>query len=525
MNEIRVGDMRIAYESVGAGPPVVLLHGILADSRLVRWQLDDLADAFSVFAWDAPGCGRSSDPAETWRMPDYADCLAEWITLLGIAQPHVLGVSWGGCLALELYRRHPSLVGSLILADSYAGWAGSLPPEVCAARLESCLRQSELSASAFIPGWMPGLLTDAAPDELRAEVTAVMSDFHPAGYRVAAHALAEADYLDTLAEVRVPTLLLWGEHDERAPISIGEDLHDRIRGSELVRIAGAGHLANAEASGRFNAEVRRFVRSRGARVAIESDTAEAFLRSVVTPRRRESPRLSEPLREVEARRVATPYGTVAVWRIGAGPATLLVHGWEDDNSLWEPMIATLVDRGHAVVVFDLPAHGFSDGDWGLGFEATDATRAVADACGPVEAIVAHSMGAGSAALAVSEGLVVRSCVLIAPPLVGGNRWHRVADRMGVAIEAADRAQAVYEARIGARRVTNYDLRELLPQLETRVLVVHSADDERMPFRESHDVCVVNASVELLTVDGLRHRATARDPRVTRRIADFIESAD
>jgi pimeloyl-ACP methyl ester carboxylesterase len=255
-----------------------------------------------------------------------------------------------------------------------------------------------------------------------------------------------------------------------------------------------------------------------------NEATAAFFRSVVTPRQRERPRLSETLRAVEARRIATPHGTVTAWRIGDGPATLLVHGWEDDNSLWGPMIATLVDRSQAVVVFDLPAHGYSDGESGLGFEAADAARAVAEALGPIDAIVAHSMGAGAAGLAISEGLAVRGCVLIAPPLVGGNRWRRLADRMGVSMETADHAQAIYEARIGPQRVTGFDLRGLLPELATRVLVVHSADDERMPFRASHEISAASANVELLQVEGLRHRATAQDAGVTSRVADFIERA-
>jgi hypothetical protein len=94
--------------------------------------------------------------------------------------------------------------------------------------------------------------------------------------------------------------------------------------------------------------------------------------------------------------------------------------------------------------------------------------------------------------------------------------------MGVSIETAESAQAIYEAHIGRERVAGFDLRELLPALETRVLLVHSADDERMPFRVSRDVSAVCATVEFLPVAGLRHRATAQDPGVTSRIADFIE---
>jgi pimeloyl-ACP methyl ester carboxylesterase len=66
----------------------------------------------------------------TSRLDDYADCLAGFIQLLDPGRPHVGGLSRGGGLALELYRRHPQVPRSLVLASAYAGWAGSLPPEV-----------------------------------------------------------------------------------------------------------------------------------------------------------------------------------------------------------------------------------------------------------------------------------------------------------------------------------------------------------------------------------------------------------
>jgi pimeloyl-ACP methyl ester carboxylesterase len=98
-----------------------------------------------------------------------------------------------------------------------------------------------------------------------------------------------------------------------------------------------------------------------------------------------------------------PQGEIAAWRIGAGPAVLLVHGWEDDNSLWAPLIDTLVDRDRAVVVFDLPAHGFSEGEWGLGPQAADGVAAVVAAIGPIDAVVAHSFAAGGVILAIARG--------------------------------------------------------------------------------------------------------------------------
>lgn len=61
-------------------------------------------------------------------MADYADCLAGWLEVVGVEQPHVLGLSWGSSVALELYRRHLQVPASLILASAYAGWAGSCLP-------------------------------------------------------------------------------------------------------------------------------------------------------------------------------------------------------------------------------------------------------------------------------------------------------------------------------------------------------------------------------------------------------------
>src|SRR5262245_23844700 len=88
MERIEVGGLRIAYERAGEGPALVLLHGVLADSRMWRRQLDALAADFTVVAWDAPGCGQSSDPPETFSLRDYADCLAEFIDALDLERPH-----------------------------------------------------------------------------------------------------------------------------------------------------------------------------------------------------------------------------------------------------------------------------------------------------------------------------------------------------------------------------------------------------------------------------------------------------
>jgi pimeloyl-ACP methyl ester carboxylesterase len=262
MDQIEVGGLRIAYRRAGVGPPLVLLHGGPSDSREWRRQLNGLSDEFTVVAWDMPGCGQSSDPPEHFRTRDYADCLATFIEALGLEQPHLLGLSFGSGLALEFYRWHPTIPRTLILASAYAGWAGSLPPEVVEQRKQQVLRLIELPPEQFAHEFIPTLLTESAPAELVDEVMAILTDFHPAGQRALVRAgFAEHDLRDVLPRIDVPTLLIYGDKDVRSPLSVAEDMHARIPESRLVVIPGIGHMTAMEAPERFNAEVRRFLKS------------------------------------------------------------------------------------------------------------------------------------------------------------------------------------------------------------------------------------------------------------------------
>ncbi len=260
MDEVEVGGHRIAYSRKGEGPPLVLLHGWPLNSREWRRQSDGLSDEFTVVAWDAPGAGRSSNPPERFRLSDWADILAAFIEALGLGRPHVAGLSWGGGLALELYRRHPTVPRTLILVSAYAGWAGSLPAEVVEQRLQLMLRNSELPPEQWAPALLQTLLTEKATADMVDELRLIIWEVHPAATRVATRAFAEADLRDVLPRIDVPTLLLYGEEDVRAPRHVWEPLHARIRGSNLVLIPEAGHMLDIEAAERFNAEVRAFLR-------------------------------------------------------------------------------------------------------------------------------------------------------------------------------------------------------------------------------------------------------------------------
>lgn len=266
---VDVDGLRIGYERAGSGPPLVLLHGYVGDgSTTWRPQIEALADEFTVVAWDAPGAGRSSDPPDHFGMAGYADCLRVFIERVGLDRPHVAGLSFGGALALEFCRRHPAVPRSLILASAYAGWAGSLPAEVVDQRLRQALVLADLPSDRFVATLLPTMFAERTPRVLVDQFAAAVGAFHPAGFR--AMALASAENLrDALPRVEVPTLLVYGDQDVRAPLAVAEDLHASIAGSSLVVLRGAGHVCNLDAADEFNAAVRRFLRSQPERRPVD----------------------------------------------------------------------------------------------------------------------------------------------------------------------------------------------------------------------------------------------------------------
>lgn len=259
MDSIDVDGLRIGFERVGTGPPVVLLHGYIGDGPATwRDQLDGLADAFTVIAWDAPGAGSSSDPPESFGMAGYADCLAGFIAAVGLVGPHLVGLSFGGALALAVASRHPTIASSLVVVSGYAGWAGSLPPEIAEQRLDQALTLSELSTAEFVDTLLPTMFATAPSSQAVRRFTASIRAFHPVGFRAMARASAE-DLRDALPRIDIPTLLMYGDRDVRAPLPVAEHLHSAITGSSLTLLPGLGHVCNLEAPEEFNRILRSWL--------------------------------------------------------------------------------------------------------------------------------------------------------------------------------------------------------------------------------------------------------------------------
>ena len=130
--------------------------------------------------------------------------------------------------------------------------------EVAEQRLTQAYRLSERSPVGMVEALLPTMFALQVPEADVNAFRAAVEAVHPAGFRAMASASAE-DLRDVPPTIDVPTLLIYGENDERAPMHVARQLHATIAGSRLVMLSGAGHVCNVELPERFNDEVRQFL--------------------------------------------------------------------------------------------------------------------------------------------------------------------------------------------------------------------------------------------------------------------------
>ncbi|WP_246858517.1 alpha/beta fold hydrolase [Citricoccus sp. SGAir0253] len=258
LHTVDVHGVRLAYRRAGRGHPLVLLHGALSDGREWHHQLAGLSEHCDVIAVDAPGCGGSADPVEDLTLEGYADLMAGFCAALGLDHPDLGGLSFGSVCVLAIQRHQPGLARRLVLASAYAGWAGSLPPEEVARRKEWMTGLLERPVEEWGPPFLDTVFGAATPPEVVAESMELLRSVRPACLHLL-RPMADADLRDVLPTITAPTLLLYGERDERSPLSVARALQQAIPGSRLVVILGAGHGISAEAPGPFNEAVRDFL--------------------------------------------------------------------------------------------------------------------------------------------------------------------------------------------------------------------------------------------------------------------------
>lgn len=244
----RVLDIEICYQISGTGPRLLKLWGTGADLRRPPTKFDrQLAERFTVLAFDQRGMGRSGKPERDCTMADYADDAAALMDALGWEQAAVLGYSFGGMVAQELALRHPARVTRMVLMSTSAGGAGgsSFPLHELAelADADRARRFLELADSRRTPQWQAdhGELWQGLIDDGIAALR--LTDEEPGG-RAGARRQLEArrghDSWQRLPDLRMPVSVFAGRRDSIAPPDVQRRLAEQAGAS--YREFDGGHL-------------------------------------------------------------------------------------------------------------------------------------------------------------------------------------------------------------------------------------------------------------------------------------------
>jgi pimeloyl-ACP methyl ester carboxylesterase len=265
-----VDGSQMNYVDIGSGPPLVFVHGLGGSWQNWLENLPHFAKTHRCIAPDLGGFGESEPLEGEVSIERYARSLHELLGQLGIESAPVIGNSMGGFIALDLAIRHPELVERLVLVSAAVLWQEyrRAKPLVVLANV------TEGTLGRLLIGVQPRLATRPRlretalrfggfakprklPRELQREL--ILTARRTEGFLPGLKALADYPLREELAEVKIPTLIVWGDADPLVGVSHAKELESLISGSRAVVYERTGHVVQAERPERFNADVEEFL--------------------------------------------------------------------------------------------------------------------------------------------------------------------------------------------------------------------------------------------------------------------------
>lgn len=241
VHRVALSGATIHYESVGAGRPLVLLHGLSGSTRWWSRNVPVLARRHRVFTIDLIGFGRSRG-RRRFLLHEAREVLHEWWVALRLPPCDWIGHSMGGRIVVELAAAFPSAVRRMVLVDAALRIAG-IGVHRRAWGLFREARRVPFSLAPIVVG-----------DTLRAGPLTMLR---------AIHDLVAADMTVQLESIHRPALVVWGARDRVVPRAVGEAIHRELPGSRLLVIPDTGHVPMWERPAVFNRAVLEFLDGAG----------------------------------------------------------------------------------------------------------------------------------------------------------------------------------------------------------------------------------------------------------------------
>lgn len=264
-----LGRTAVNYVEIGEGPPVLMVHGLGGSWRNWLENIPYLARRHRVIALDLPGFGTSPLPEEQITIGSYGDFLVEYADALDLSpETALVGHSMGGFISTEAAIARPERFSSLVLVAAAGITYASITTSqkdlakvivkammpIAAGSLERGFTRSRLRSAQFA-----GVF--AHPTRISREMLWELGSYAmgaPGGVQ-AAYALAGYDTRDRLPEIRIPTLLIWGNRDLLVPVPAAFAYRRKIQDAELSLLDDTGHMIQMERPARFNHDVEEFV--------------------------------------------------------------------------------------------------------------------------------------------------------------------------------------------------------------------------------------------------------------------------
>jgi pimeloyl-ACP methyl ester carboxylesterase len=257
-----INGAKINYETAGAGHPFVLIHAGIADSRMWDKQFHVFAEHYKVIRYDQRGFGKSPMVDGTFARYQDLDALLQH---LNIEKAYVMGCSMGGGVAMDFTLAHPDKAAALIMVSSApSGMTTSDPPppqwdELVAAFDKDDLEHvSELEMQMWVDG------PTRTPTEVNPEIRKLAWEMNLIALQQEKTGLGEEQSLEPSAyerldELKLPTLIIYGDLDRPKPLAAGELMAEKITGAQKVIMPGTAHLPNLERPDDFNQHVLNFL--------------------------------------------------------------------------------------------------------------------------------------------------------------------------------------------------------------------------------------------------------------------------
>ncbi len=260
MVRLQSSDAEIVYEVLGDGPPIVLLHPFPANHDFWSPIASALTSRYRIISPDLRGHGDSGVGEGSATMERHAADVARVMDDARVGRAPVVGVSIGGYVVFEMWRRFRERITGLVLCNTKAA-PDSI--EARAARLQAAVEVLERGTEPFFQSMIPKLLgkttREARPDLVEGALR-MMRKMSPNDVAMVQRGMAERpDSSQTLGTINVPTLLLTGDEDTFAGVPETEIMRQNIAGSQMKVIAKAGHYSPWERPEEAGPLLRKFL--------------------------------------------------------------------------------------------------------------------------------------------------------------------------------------------------------------------------------------------------------------------------